>query len=69
MIQAPGIYEHGRITLLAPLPKAKANVLITVVEEPATELPQPEHVAQVKRILGFNSGMYFIFIADDFDIS
>lgn len=65
MIQVPGIYEHGRITLFAPLPKAVAKVLITVVEEPDTQLPQPAQVEQTKRIPGLNRGAYFM--ADDFD--
>ena len=65
MIQVAGIYENGHITLLAPIPKKKANVIVTVVEEPEIVPGQSTPPYGEKRIAGLHTGEYFM--ADDFD--
>jgi hypothetical protein len=65
MIQVAGIYENGHITLLAPIPKKKAKVIVTVVEEPEIVPGQNPRSDGEKRIAGLHKGEYFM--SDDFD--
>ncbi len=64
MIRVAGVYENGHIILLSPIPKKKAKVMITVLEEEVAD-EQPEYPSQVKRVPGLNKGNYFM--SDDFD--
>lgn len=65
MIQVSGIYENGHITLLSPIPKKKAKVIVTVIEEEVKEETQANDVSSSKRVPGLNKGPYFM--SDDFD--
>lgn len=66
MIQVVGIYENGFIRLLSPIPRNKAKVVVTVIEEPdqkdvVSSLPS----SRSNRVPGLHKGVYFM--ADDFD--
>ncbi len=65
MIQVAGIYENGSIRLLAPIPKKKARVVVTVIEEPEQKNMSSFQASLSNRIPGLHKGVYFM--SDDFD--
>ena len=65
MIQVMGTYENGQITLQTPLPKKKAKVIVTMLEDEGGKENLEYGQIGSKRIAGLNKGTYFM--SDDFD--
>ena len=65
MIQVAGIYENGSIRLLSPIPRKKARVVVTVIEEPEQKDVAVSQPSISHRIPGLHKGAYFM--AKDFD--
>lgn len=65
MIQVAGIYEDGHITLLTPIYKKRAHVIVTVLEEGNEPQNTADSAPLSKRIPGLHKGAYMM--ADDFD--